>query len=239
MRVCDCLHKYPRRPRLLVAGHAGKRTVIEQEGPPEGIPRWMTIVIVALVVAILGVVAALAYTVFSQRGLPMNLAQRDIVLYRDQVAKKPQDVASHLSLGQAYYQDKQYAEAIREADTIIKLQENNVEALLLKGMAQRVGDSLDAALGTFDQIIALAPTDAEAHYQKGITLVDKKDVKGATVEFEAAVAALPGAADIRVELGALYEQQGDKDKAVEQYKAALRFVPDYAPALAALQRLGA
>jgi tetratricopeptide (TPR) repeat protein len=210
----------------------------EHESPVQGIPGWMTIVVMVLVVAILGMVAALAYTVFFPKDLPMSLAQRDIVLYRDQVAKKPQDVAAHLSLGQAYYQDKQYAEAIREADKITKLQENNVEALLLKGMAQRMGNSLDAALGTFDQIIALAPADAEAHYQRGITLVAKKDVKGATAEFEAAVATLPSAADMRVELGALYEQQGQTDKAVDQYRAALQYVPDYAPALAALQRLG-
>jgi tetratricopeptide (TPR) repeat protein len=204
----------------------------------EGMPRWMTAAILVLIVAILGVVGALAYAVFNQKEIPISLAQRDIVLYRDQVAKKPQDVKAHLSLGQAYYQNKQYTEAIREADKVVKLQENNVDALLLKGMSERMSSSFDAAVGTFDQIIALAPADAEAHYQKGITLLVKKDVNGATVEFEAAIRTLPGAADIRVELGALYEQQGSKDKAVEQYNAALRYVPGYAPALAALQRLG-
>jgi tetratricopeptide (TPR) repeat protein len=204
----------------------------------EGMPRWMTAAILVLIVAILAVVAALVYAVFNPKEVPISLAQRDIVLYRDQVAKKPQDIKAHLSLGQAYYQNKQYAEAIREADKIIKLQENNVDAFLLKGMAQRMNNAFDAAIGTFDQIIALAPADAEAHYQKGITLLAKKDVKGATVELEATVKSLPGAADIRVELGALYEQQGSRDRAVEQYKAALQYVPDYAPALAALRRMG-
>ncbi|MCL4368734.1 MAG: tetratricopeptide repeat protein [Actinobacteria bacterium] len=226
----------PPDPEESLASDAETPPATESAG--QGIPRWMTIVILALIVAILGVVAALAYSVFTEKEVPINLAQRDIVLYRDQVAKKPQDVKAHLSLGQAYYQNKQYAEAIREADKIIKLQENNVDALLLKGMAQRMSNSFDAALGTFDQIIALAPADAEARYQKGITLLAKKDVKGATVEFEAAIKTQPGAADIRVALGALYEQQGSKDKAVEQYKAALQYVPDYAAALAALQRLG-
>jgi tetratricopeptide (TPR) repeat protein len=203
-----------------------------------GIPRWMTAAILLLIVAILAVVAALAYAVFNPKEVPISLAQRDIVLYRDQVAKKPQDLKGHLSLGRAYYQNKQYAEAIREADKSVKLQENNAEALLLKGMAQRMNNSFDAAIGTFDQIIALAPADAEAHYQKGITLLATKDINGATVEFEAAVKTLPGAADIRVELAALYEQQALRDKAIEQYRAALQYVPDYAPALAALQRLG-
>ena len=208
------------------------------ESTGEGIPRWMTLVILALIVAILGVVAALAYAVLNREEVPINLAQRDIVLYRDQVAKKPQDVKARLSLGQAYYRNQQYAEAIREADRIIKLQANDVDAFLLKGMSLRMSNSFDAALSSFDQVIALAPADAEAHYQKGVTLLAKKDVNGATVEFEAAVRALPGAADIRVELGALYEEQGFRERAVEQYQTALRYVPDYAPALAALQRLG-
>ena len=204
----------------------------------EGIPRWMTITIFALFVAILGVVAALAYSVFNVKTIPMNEAQRDIVLYTDQVTKNPQDVKAHLSLGQAYFQNKQYAEAIVEADRIVKLQNNNADALLLKGMAQRMSGNLDAAVDTFDQIIALAPADAEAHYQKGSALLARKDVKGATVELEAAVRLLPDASDIRVVLGELYEQQGNKDKAVEEYKAALQYVPDYAPASSALRRLG-
>ena len=110
---------------------------------------------------------------------------------------------------------------------------------LLKGMSQRMSNSFDAALGTFDQIIALAPADAEAHYQKGITLVAKKDVERRDGRVRGG-----GRERSRVRptsawnWGRCTSSRACRERAVEQYQAALRYVPDYAPAVAALQRLG-
>jgi lipoprotein NlpI len=45
-------------------------------------------------------------------------------------------------------------------------------------------------------------------------------------------------ADVRVARGLLYEEIGRIDEARVDFEAALTYVPDYAPALEALDRIG-
>ena len=206
----------------------------------QGVPRWMAAAVIALILAIVGVGALLVLRVFTEEDpLPISAVERDIILYRDQVGKNPQDAQALGSLAQAYLAAKRYPEALAEADRLIKLQPKNLGGFYLRGLALRLTGDYDGALQAYDAVLALVPTEAEAMYQKSVIMRTKGDVDGAQAFLEAAVAANPMAADFRVELGAVYESRGQKDKAIEQYRAALRYVPDYAPSLEALRRLGA
>jgi tetratricopeptide (TPR) repeat protein len=203
------------------------------------VPRWMAAVVIVLIVAIVGVGGLLVYGVFAEKDpLPMNAVERDIILYRDKVAKNPRDSQAHGSLAQAYLAAKRYPEALAEADRLIQLQPKNLGGFYLKGLALRLTGDYAGALKAYDAVLALVPTEAEALYQKSLVMKARGDLDGARKLLEAAVAASPMASDFRVELGAVYESKGQNDKAIEQYQEALKYVPDYAPALEALSRLG-
>ena len=206
----------------------------------QGVPRWMAVAVIVLIVAIVGVGGLLVFSVFAETDpVPMSAVERDIILYQDKVAKNPQDPQAHGSLAQAFLAAKRYPEALTEADRLIKLEPKNLGGFYLRGLAFRLTGDYDGALKAYDAVLALVPTEAEALYQKSLVMKAKGDVDGARTLLEAAVAASPMASDFRVALGAIFESMGQKDKAVEQYRAALKYVPDYAPALEALSRLGA
>lgn len=195
--------------------------------------------VIILILAIVGVGALIVISVFTQKDpLPGSAVERDIILYRDKVAKSPQDPQAHGSLAQAYLAAKRYPEALAEADRLIKLQPKNLGGFYLRGLALRLTGNYDGALQAYDAVLALVPTEAEAMYQKSVVMRAKGDLDAAQGLLEAAVIANPMASDFRVELGAAYETKGQREKAVEQYQEALRYVPDYAPALEALKRLG-
>ncbi|MCJ7797482.1 MAG: tetratricopeptide repeat protein [Thermoleophilia bacterium] len=205
----------------------------------QGVPRWMAAAVLVLILAIVGVGALLVLRVFTEKDpLPVSAVERDIILYQDKVGKDPQDPQAHGSLAQAYLAAKRYPEALAEADRLIKLQPKNLGGFYLRGLTLRLSGDFDGALEAYDAVLALVPTEAEAMYQKSLVMRAKGDLDGAQKSLEAAVAANPMASDFRVQLGAFYESKGHKEKAVEQYQAALRYVPDYAPALEALRRLG-
>ncbi len=205
----------------------------------QGVPRWMVAAVIILIIAIVGVGALLVFSVFAEKDpLPISAVERDIILYQDKVAKNPQDPQAYGSLAQAYLAAERYPEALAEANRLIKLQPKNLGGLYLRGLALRLTGDYDGALEAYDAVLALVPTEAEAMYQKSVVMRAKGDLDGAQKYLQAAVAANPMASDVRVQLGAVYESKGQKEKAVEQYREALRYVPDYAPALEALRRLG-
>lgn len=209
------------------------------EGDAEAVPRWMTAAVIILIIAVVGVGALLVFGAFEEKNpLPAGAVERDIILFQDKVAKNPQDPQALGSLARAYLAAERYPEALAQADRLMRLQPKNLSGFYLRGLALRLSGDYDGALEAYDAVLALVPTEAEAMYQKSLVLKAKDDLDGAQKSLEAAVAANPMASDFRVELGAVYESKGQKEKAVEQYQEALKYVPDYAPALKALSRLG-
>lgn len=205
----------------------------------DAIPLWMTAAVVVLILAILGVVGALVYSVFVTEDVPISLEQRDLVYYKDQVAKNPQSARAHTALAQAYIQLGEYESGVSEGDKAIALDDKDLGGYLAKALALRNLGSYEEAVAVYDQVLELMPSHPVALLQKGLVLEAMGDLDGAIEAVEGSLADQPTASDVLVELGRLYEAKGDQTKAIESYRKALEFVPGYAPATEALERLGA
>lgn len=205
----------------------------------DSVPLWMTLAVVVLILAILGVVGALVYSVFVTADVPLTLEQRDLIFYKDQVAKNPDSAGDRVALAQVYIDLGRYDEAVAEADQAITLQPAGLDGYLVKGTAYRLMGEYEKALAANDEILKVFPEHAVALAERSMVQEAMGDIPAAIESLEASIAAEPTASDVLVELGRLYEKQGEREKAIEQYKKALQFIPDYSPALAALARLGA
>ncbi len=204
-----------------------------------GVPWWITAAVIVLILAILGVGAALVYSVFNREDVPLTLAQRDVVFYQDQAAKKPQDIQAHISLSNALLAAGRYQEAINEAEKAITLKPKNLGGYYAKASALAASGATALAMAEYDKVLKLLPSDGEALFRKALLQAKSGDLAAATKVMELSVKAQPTSSDAHFELGRLYEQQGAKGKAIDQYRESLKYVPDYAPALEALKRLGA
>ncbi|MHB8868228.1 MAG: tetratricopeptide repeat protein [Thermoleophilia bacterium] len=209
------------------------------ESDRESVPLWMTLAVVVLILAILGVVGALVYSVFVTEEVPISLEERDLIFYKDAVANNPQSATAHISLAQAYIQVGDYERAVSEGDKAISLDAKDLGGYLAKGLALENAGSYQQAIAVYDQALEFMPTHPAALLRKGLTLAAMGDLDGAIEAVEASLTDQPTASDVLVELGRLYEAKGDAAAAREKYEKALEFVPDYAPALEALQRLDA
>jgi tetratricopeptide (TPR) repeat protein len=83
--------------------------------------------------------------------------QRDY--YERLAAAYPRDERAHFLLGGAYFGQQDYAKAIREYESCVKLASDYAPAYNLLGYAQRANGQLDQAEKSFKRYIALIPTD--------------------------------------------------------------------------------
>ncbi|MCZ7663532.1 MAG: tetratricopeptide repeat protein [Thermoleophilia bacterium] len=205
----------------------------------ETVPRWMPASVVVLILAVLGVTVALVASLLTgSDAAPPTIYDRNVMLRQDMVAKNPQDVLARASLAQAYLDAGRYQDAIDEADRALAIEAEDLTAHYVKAEALRSAGRLEASIAIYDAILAAWPQDLEAHYGKAMSLRAKGDRGGAIIELETILRSRPVAADVRVELGELYRAEGETGRARAEFEKALRYIPDYLPALRALEQLG-
>ncbi|MDO8942181.1 MAG: tetratricopeptide repeat protein, partial [Desulfobacterales bacterium] len=121
------------------------------------------------------------------------------------------------------------SEALEVLDTVIA-------KMLKREKDKRSGFS---ETGTSLDIATLAsPYLIEAYVLQGELLSSKGDTERALASYTSALARNPQMADVRTMRGDLYAKLGRTSEAEGDYRKALSMIPDYAAALAGLNKIG-
>jgi Tfp pilus assembly protein PilF len=94
------------------------------------------------------------------------------------------------------------------------------------GLAFKLKDRLDDALGEFRKAAELAPNQPDVHYTLGVTLWQKGSFDEADGELRAAIKAKPDYAEAYYTLGTVLKQKGKLDDAAASLRQAISLDPD-------------
>lgn len=223
---------------------------------------WLQFGVFALIILILAAVLWALITVSSlESGAPRTAIERDIRVLESTVAQNPEDASAwaHLIRAQITSGDTAAAaKAVERADEALGTRRGPVaieaaRITFVEGDHASALEEIDAAI----QIVA-KETEAErkslaergivmdpdytheiaARVLKGEILTEMGDAQGAIDAYTEALEFNGRMADVLVARGLLYEEIGRIDEARVDFEAALTYVPDYAPALEALDRIG-
>ena len=149
----------------------------------------------------------------------------ELALYRDTVAKRPDNAYARYNLGKLLAESGQQEEAVAQYREAVRLSPGMEQA------SYNLGNSLDAlrrpreAAAAFRSAIAANPHYAMAHYNLGNVLLELGDKREALAEFAEAVHLHPEYAEARDNLGAVLLDLGRYAEAESQLREALALAP--------------
>ena len=149
---------------------------------------------------------------------------RDIFhLLLEQNAGNP---AVHLLLGQAYAQQDDFAGALLELGSALKLDSRFPEAHYFMGLIHLRQSEFELAASEFRSELEIRPADPVTSYHLGYTLLLQGHVDQSVSLLRGVVQAKPDYEMARFELGRALLQQGDAPGAIESLEAAKKLSPD-------------
>jgi len=161
-------------------------------------------------------------------------------LWRDNIAKKPDDARAYNNLGNALYMMGRIPEAAEQYGHALQLQpDNNPEAQYNLGNCFLEENRLPEALSHFSEAVRLAPDNSGAHNNFGKALAESGRLPEAMVQFRDALQINPNDAEAHNNVGTLWYLMGRKPEAIAEYEEALRINPNFADARASLDHLQA
>jgi tetratricopeptide (TPR) repeat protein len=156
-----------------------------------------------------------------------------LTLFLDQVRDRfPESINIRIALVRAKTAMNRSAEAIRDAQEILKKDEANVRVMKAMARAYMATERYDAATFILTQALELADgkADGQIYDLLGQMLLRKGETQKAIGQFLKAVELDPRLADAHNNLGVLYHQAGDFDAAIAEFTAAVHADPFYSEA---------
>lgn len=149
-----------------------------------------------------------------------------IALLRRVVADDPQVIDAWFSLGNVYYRQGDFIEALAHFSKALALKPDYDLALINMANAYRALGRDDEALAGYEHYLRVDPKNAWVQYQAGEILLDRGDSDRASEYFRQALALDPKVASARVALGVVALNRGDTAGAERELRAALEVSPD-------------
>lgn len=141
----------------------------------------------------------------------------------------------HLELGDFYFGEREYADAMRQYEEVLRKEPGNISAQMnIARIHSRMGD-YEAAEQLYCRIIAANPENPAAHYNLGSVYFRTKKPTYAMREYERALELRPDYPEAHNAIGILCKQLRRYDEAIAHFRTAIDLRPDYA---AAYQNLG-
>ncbi|HEX2854901.1 MAG TPA: tetratricopeptide repeat protein [Opitutaceae bacterium] len=160
--------------------------------------------------------------------------QSELTLWRDTVAKRPENVRAHYTFGSVLFANGQVAEAIAEYEAALQLKPDSAPAHNNLGNALLRTGRIAQALPHYEAALRTAPRSAETHNNLGNALVRLGRAREARAHYETALQLERNFADAHNNLGNVLAQAGEFAGAAKHFEAALHLRPDLADAHANL-----
>jgi len=159
----------------------------------------------------------------------------EIGIWRDCVAKQPENSRAQYNLGCLLLKDGRTQEAIDHLEESLRLYPYLSDAQFSVGLAYADMGRLPEAIAAYTEALRLKPHFAKAQVNCGIALAQVGRLPEALPHFEAAVRLDPGMAEARENLGMALLESGRVPEAVVQLQESARLRPGSAELL---NRLG-
>lgn len=157
----------------------------------------------------------------------------ELALWRDTVAKRPDNAVAHFNLGNAWLEIPRHLDdAIAEYEAALRLKPDYAEVHNSLGFAwAQTPGRLDDARAEFEAAVRLDPAFASAHTNLGnVWSVMPGRLPDAIAQYEAALRLDPDYAEAHYNLGLAWSRMpGRLNDAIVHFEAALRLRPDFAP----------
>ncbi len=152
---------------------------------------------------------------------------KEVVALLEQVVRAdPQVIDAWFTLGNEYYKQERFTDAIRYFKRALELKPDYDLALINMANAYRALGQDEAAQAGYEHYLRVDPKNAWVHYQLGEICLDRNDLSCADARFAQALAIDPKVAPARNALGALAFRRGDAVAAERHIRAALADKPD-------------
>jgi len=202
---------------LVVLGvHAGLRAVARRVGRQAD----RKVAIVAL--------TALAVTLASVTVRRNEDYASPLVIWKDVVAKRPNNARARLNLGDTFYREGQLQEAKDQFAEAVRIAPANDVAHYGLGLVLAGQRDFDGAIAHYTEALRLRPRYADAHNSLGVVYATQGRMEEAIAEYSQAVQINPNQANAHYNLGLALGNQGRIEEAARQYVEALRVEPESA-----------
>lgn len=157
---------------------------------------------------------------------PEGAFKEVVALLHQVVQADPQVVDAWFNLGNEYFKQERFTEAIRYFKRALELKPDYDLALINMANSYRALGQEEAALAGYEHYLRVDPKNAWVHYQIGEICLDRDDLPCAEARFYKAIEIDPKVASARNALGALAFKRGDAATAEKHIRAALADKPD-------------
>lgn len=191
-------------------------------------PRRLGILAAALgivVAATFGLQHAHAYMVHLQRGSELLEQKRPgdaVGELQTAVKLKPNDLASHFALAQAYWNQQQWPNAEAELQRVIELDPRIEDAYYDLTLAYRNEGRTDQARAVADKLLQRNPRSAQGHRALANADFDEKNYAAALKEYQLAAELSPQEEGLFFDLGQCYAKLGDYGSAISAYQTEIQ-----------------
>jgi choline-sulfatase len=149
-----------------------------------------------------------------------------IAMLRSVVAEDPQVIDAWFMLGNEYFKQSRWTDAITQFRRALELKPDYDLAIINMANAYRRLGQDDAALAGYEHYVTIDPKNAYVQYQIGEIHMDRRDLARAEAAFAQALAIDPKLASARVATGVLAFERGQVAQAEQLLKDALSLKPD-------------
>ena len=153
-------------------------------------------------------------------------------LYRETLARNPNDWMAYNNLGIAAVHDGRTPDAIADFEAALRIEPTLLEARINLGNAlANYPHRLPEAIAALREATHVKPDSLDAHRYLADALAKSGRRDGAAAEYQAAIRLDPNDAELHTALGTIYAgMPGRLPEAIAEHQAALRIRPDFAEA---------
>lgn len=149
-----------------------------------------------------------------------------ITFLSDTIRLNPGNQHAYLKRGDAYYNLKQYKEAIADYNKTIELDPENVVAYGRRGDAYGGLKQYEKALIDYDKAVGLDPGYAPAYNNRGNALYTIRQYEKAIEDYSKTIELDPENVIVYSNRGLAYSGLKQYEKAIEDYNKAIEFAPE-------------